>query len=57
MDEHYICKCCGGVSDEPKNCETSGCDCNGQPLGKCDCGDKESHSKKDDDMKGDMQSE
>lgn len=46
MDEpqsttHYVCKKCGGLSNNPKNCETEGCEYNGKPLVECNCTDGE----------------
>lgn len=43
MNEHYVCKSCGGASDIPGACSADGCVSNGQPLENCDCGDKEAH--------------
>jgi hypothetical protein len=37
--KHYVCKACGGVSPNPKNCETAGCALNGKPLTECRCED------------------
>ncbi len=41
---HYFCPYCGGVSDEPKNCEMDGCEGQGTPLQECNCSDPASHS-------------
>ena len=38
--EHYICDGgCGGVSNKPGVCDTSGCTDFGRPLEKCSCQD------------------
>ncbi len=41
---HYFCPYCGGVSDEPKNCEMDGCEGQGASLQECNCSDPASHS-------------
>jgi len=36
---HFVCKSCGGLSNNPKNCETEGCEMKDQPLEECSCED------------------
>lgn len=37
---HYVCAgTCGGVSEEPKDCDNEACTFYGEPLHKCDCED------------------
>ena len=45
---HYVCKECGGTSNNPKSCDTEGCSMNGQPLAECTCEDGK-HGKEDED--------
>lgn len=39
---HYTCKDCGGVSKEPKVCETNDCQNKGNELINCNC-DSDEH--------------
>jgi len=42
MDKHYACAGgCGGRSNDPKACDTEGCELMGQMMKECDCQDNE----------------
>lgn len=42
MEKHYACPGgCGGMSMDPKTCDTEGCEKFGQMMLECDCRDNE----------------
>lgn len=44
--KHYICTGgCGGVSDQPGNCNAQGCPLYKKPLKECNCSDGKHQSK------------